>query len=136
MDQSHNGNFPEPPETRPSTIQISRLSIALVERQLKENRINTMRSSAERGIHLVCPDRSPAPIKIQVKGNAGPKPAGGKGKLALDWWIEEDALAGIVALVDLSTERVWLMTFNEVERLAEQLTLPCIHVHQAMQLCH
>jgi hypothetical protein len=103
-----------------STHKVSRRSIALVDQQLRAAGIGPFRRSSERRIHLVW--RAPTGLKtnIQVKGNAEPKPGGGKGKLALDWWVDEDSPADVIALVDLSTERVWLMDLEEIEELAQQ----------------
>jgi hypothetical protein len=44
----------------------------------------------------------------------------GKGKLALDWWIPDNSPAQLIALTDLSTERIWLFKLNEIYDLAQQ----------------
>jgi hypothetical protein len=59
-------------------------------------------------------------MTIQVKSNLKPKPGGGKGKPALDWWIEDGTPANLIALTDLSTLRVWLFRLAEVRQLAQQ----------------
>ncbi len=59
-------------------------------------------------------------ITIQVKANDAPKPGGGRGRLALDWWIAESCPAEIAAFVDLSTESVWLFAMTEMATIAQQ----------------
>jgi hypothetical protein len=59
-------------------------------------------------------------IVIKVTTNQKPKPGGGKGALALDWWVKENVQATHVAFVDLSTENVWLLTTEELTELAQQ----------------
>ena len=100
--------------------EISEHSIVLVERQLRSAGISSFRHSPDRRVHLVWGAPNGAKVNVEVKGNAEPRPAGGKGKLALDWWIDEDSPADVIALVDLSTERVWLLTLDEIAELAQQ----------------
>lgn len=57
---------------------------------------------------------------ILVTTNLRPKKAGGKGKMALDWWVAVDNPADYVACVDLSTLRVYLFTRAEYEKLSQQ----------------
>ena len=59
-------------------------------------------------------------ITIQVKANDAPKPGGGKGKLALDWWISGDCPSERAAFVDVSTDRAWLLSKTELAALAQQ----------------
>src|SRR5678815_2269868 len=49
-----------------------------------------------------------------------PEPGGGKGRLALDWWVQENVMARAVALADLSTGTAWLMTPSEIREAAQQ----------------
>ena len=69
------------------------------------------------------------PTTIQVKANRGPKPGGGKGKAALDWWVPEDSPAQIVAFVDLSQERIWLLTPEELALYAQQQSGGRFHLY-------
>ncbi len=55
-----------------------------------------------------------------VTTNLRPKKAGGKGKMALDWWVSIDNPADFVACVDLSTLRAWIFTRAEYEKLSQQ----------------
>lgn len=64
---------------------------------------------------------------VRVTTNERPKPGGGKGALAVDWWVKDDIAANAVAFVDLSTESVWLMTTAEVAALAQQRSRGRLH---------
>lgn len=59
-------------------------------------------------------------LTIQVKTNLQPKKAGGRGQLALDWWLPKDSHADLVALVDLGEDRVWLFSQAEFRVAAQQ----------------
>jgi hypothetical protein len=86
--------------------------------------------STDTGIDLVSysPQLKDA-ITIQVKTNLRPKPGGGKGKLALDWWIPEDSPADLVALADLETEKVWLFLQDELAKHAQQKSSGRFHLY-------
>ena len=68
-------------------------------------------------------------ITIQVKTNLKPKPGGGKGKDALDWWVSEKCPASLIALVDLKTEKVWLLKREEIEQHAQQRSSGRLHIY-------
>ena len=57
---------------------------------------------------------------VLVTTNLRPKKAGGKGKMALDWWVAVDNPADFVACVDLSTLRIWIFSRAEYEKLSQQ----------------
>jgi hypothetical protein len=57
---------------------------------------------------------------ILVTTNLKPKKAGGKGKMALDWWVPVGNPADYVACVDMSTLRVWIFRNDEFIKLAQQ----------------
>jgi len=57
---------------------------------------------------------------LLVTTNLRPKKAGGKGKMALDWWVSVDNTADFVACVDLSTLRAWIFSSAEFEKLSQQ----------------
>lgn len=104
-----------------STAQIGRCGELLVQQRLLLHGIESAPMSTDVGIDLVAySDHKQQPLTIQVKANLKPKPGGGTGKAALDWWIPEDCPAHLVALVDLSTDRVWLLSQAEVLALAQQ----------------
>jgi hypothetical protein len=86
--------------------------------------------STDTGIDLVA--YSPhlrGPLTIQVKTNLQAKPGGGRGKLALDWWVPEASPADYVALVDLSTEKTWLLSQQELISVAQQRSNSRLHVY-------
>jgi len=106
---------------RLTTAQIGRAGELLVQAQLLLHGIESAPLTTDTGIDLVAysPRRSDA-VTIQVKANLRPKPGGGRGKPALDWWVPDDSPAEILAFVDLSTNRVWLVTREEIGELAQQ----------------
>ncbi|MBW2618941.1 MAG: hypothetical protein JRC92_08710, partial [Deltaproteobacteria bacterium] len=82
------------------------------------------------GIDLVAySPKTSRPFTIQVKTNLKPKPGGGKGKLSLDWWIPQKTPAQLIALVDLSSKRFWLLTKEEVASLAQQKPSGRFHLY-------
>lgn len=104
-----------------TTAQIGRAGELLVQEQLLLNGIESAPLTTDTGIDLVAysPRRADA-VTIQVKANLQPKPSGGKGKPLLDWYVPDDTPAEILAFVDLSTNRVWLVTREEIAELAQQ----------------
>lgn len=113
------------PESDPhegiSTAQIGRCGELLVQYRLLLRGIESAALTTDSGIDLVAYGaRSRSPFTIQVKSNLAPKRGGGKGKLSLDWWIPESSPAQFHALVDLSTERVWILTHQELLASAQQ----------------
>lgn len=86
--------------------------------------------STDAGIDLVVYASSTGEAKtVQVKANLKPKPGGGKGKEALDWWVPEDSPAELMALVDLSTERIWMFLKEEIPLVAQQHSSGRLHVY-------
>lgn len=117
---------------RPNTLssaQIGAAGVLLVQYQLLKNGIDSAPMTTDVGIDLVAysPART-APLTIQVKTNLAPKPAGGRGQPALDWWIPIKNPADLFALCDLSEERVWLFDRDELPRNAQQQTAEKYHV--------
>ncbi|HKK21488.1 MAG TPA: hypothetical protein VJ983_08455, partial [candidate division Zixibacteria bacterium] len=66
---------------------------------------------------------------IQVKTNLKPKPGGGKGKAAIDWWLPDTSPAELIAFVNLASETVWILTFEEVQRYAQQHSSNRYHLY-------
>jgi len=58
-----------------------------------------------------------------------PKPGGGKGALAVDWWVGEDCPAEIYAFADVSTRRIWLFTKSELVSKAQQQSNGRLHLY-------
>ncbi|MBV7417904.1 hypothetical protein KW830_05485 [Comamonas sp. CMM03] len=110
--------------------QIGKCGELLVQYHLLLRGIESAPMSTDTGIDLVTySPRIPHPITIQVKTNLKSKPGGGKGKLALDWWIPNDSPAHYIALVDLSTEKIWLMTLAELRIHAQQQPEGRLHIY-------
>jgi hypothetical protein len=86
--------------------------------------------STDTGIDLVAySSRTGVPHTIQVKTNLKAKQGGGRGKLALDWWVPEDSPAQLITLVDLSTLRIWLFNHHELVKVAQQRSSGRIHFY-------
>jgi hypothetical protein len=71
--------------------------------------------STDAGVDLVAySPRLAEAITIQIKTNWQAKHSGsGKGKAALGWLVRDPVPASLVALVDLSSEKVWLFKQDE-----------------------
>jgi hypothetical protein len=95
--------------------QIGRCGELLVQQRLLRLGIESAALTTDTGIDLVAyaPGQA-APVTIQVKTKLVPVSAGGRGHSALDWWVPEHCPAELVALVDLSEDRVWLLRMGEV----------------------
>lgn len=103
------------------TAQIGRCGELLVQYHMLLLGIESAPMSTDSGVDLVAyAPRMVAPVTVQVKANLRPKPAGGKGKAALDWWVPDDFRAQLFALVDLSTDRVWMFRPEEIATVAQQ----------------
>ncbi|MBN2184220.1 MAG: hypothetical protein JW746_02720 [Candidatus Krumholzibacteriota bacterium] len=73
------------------------------------------------GIDLVINLKKPIrKWSILVTTNLMPKKAGGKGKMALDWWVSERTEADFITCVDMSSLRAWLFTNREFQKLSQQ----------------
>jgi hypothetical protein len=119
---------PIPP--RLTTQQIGLLGELLVQYELLRHGIDSAPMTTDAGIDLVAysgvKGRS---FTIQVKTNLTPKPGGGKGAPAIDWWVSEDCPAEFYAFVDLSTRRVWLLTKQELASSAQQRSGGRLHIY-------
>jgi hypothetical protein len=101
--------------------QIGRAGELLVQYRLLLLGVDSAPMSTDTGVDLVAYSPvSKQPTTIQVKTNLRPKPGGGKGKPALDWWIPAESPAALIALVDLSEERLWMFKTMEIATLAQQ----------------
>ena len=120
-----------------TTAQIGRCGELLVQYELLLRGIDSAPLSTDAGIDLVA--YAPSALKaqtIQVKANHKPKPGGGKGKAALDWWVPENNPAQIVALVDLSTRGVWVFLKKEIATLAQQHSSGRFHIYMYTDPTH
>lgn len=119
----------EPVSTR-TTAQIGRCGELLVQYRLLKYGIKSSAMTTDRGIDLVAfAASSHRALTIQVKTNLRPKPGGGRGALALDWWLSETSPADLVALVDLATDSVWLFSHLELDALAQQRSSGRLHFY-------
>jgi len=110
--------------------QIGRAGELLVQLRLIQEGIDSAPMTTDAGIDLVAfSPRTGRSVTIQVKTNEKPKPGGGKGKLALDWWVPDRSPADVVALVDLDTSRVWLLTMPEIKIHARQHSSGRYHIY-------
>jgi hypothetical protein len=104
-----------------TTQQIGRLGELLVQYELLRCGIDSAPLTTDAGIDLVAyAGEKKRSFTLQVKANLAPKPGGGKGAPALDWWVSEDCPAEMYAFVDLSTRRIWLLTREELASAAQQ----------------
>jgi len=113
-----------------STAQIGRCGELLVQLRLLLLGIESAPMSTDAGIDLVAYSSAAVVAKtIQVKANLKPKSGGGKGKCGVDWWVPENCPAQYIALVDLSTQRIWLFLREELPTLAQQKSSGRFHLY-------
>jgi hypothetical protein len=113
-----------------TTAQIGKSGELLVQYRLLLLGIESAPMSTDAGVDLVAySPRLAQAITIQVKTNLRAKPGGGKGKAALDWWVSERVPAMLIALVDLSGEKVWLFKREELIALAQQKSSGNLHLY-------
>lgn len=116
--------------TRLSTAQIGRCGELLVQYRLLAHGVESASLTTDSGIDLVAySPLSERAFTIQVKSALRPKPAGGRGRPTMDWWLREDSPAEFVALTDLSRDRVWLFSHQELDRLAQQRSSGRLHFY-------
>jgi hypothetical protein len=115
---------------RLTSQQIGRLGELLVQYELLQLGIDSAPMTTDAGVDLVAysADKQRA-FTIQVKTNLAPKPGGGKGSLALDWWVGENCSAELFALVDVSTRRIWILTRQELASAAQQRSSGRLHFY-------
>jgi hypothetical protein len=86
--------------------------------------------TTDAGIDLVAYSPNNArSFTIQVKANLAPKPGGGKGAFAVDWWVSEDCPAQLFAFADISTRRVWILTKRQLASAAQQKSSGRLHFY-------
>ena len=113
-----------------STQQIGRLGELLVQYELLRYGIESAPMTTDAGVDLVAySDIRGRSFTIQVKTNLAPKPGGGKGAPAIDWWVSEDCPAEMYAFADVSTRRVWLFTKEELAAAAQQRSNGRLHFY-------
>ena len=112
------------------TAQIGASGVLLIQYRLLKRGIELAPMTTDTGIDLVVysPKLEKA-ITVQVKTCLQPKAAGGKGKLALDWWLPRSSPAEVVGLVNLEHDRAWLFRKEEFESKAQQQTEDRLHLY-------
>ena len=113
-----------------TTAQIGRCGELIVQFRLLKAGIESAALTTDTGIDLVAySPRLERPLTIQVKANEKPKPAGGTGKAAFDWWVAEATPAALVALVEMQSERIWLFKLAEFSAVAKQKSSGRLHFY-------
>ena len=112
------------------TAQIGRCGELLVQYHLLLHGIESSAMATDSGVDLVAySPKIERALTIQVKTNLRPKPSGGTGRLAQDWWLRQDSPAELVALVDLSTNRIWMFRHDELVEAAQQRPQGRLHFY-------
>lgn len=113
-----------------SNAQIGRSGELLVQYHLLKRGIESAPMTTDAGIDLVAYfPKIARPITIQVKTNLQPTPGGGRGKMVLSWWVSETSPAEWVALVDLETQSIWLISHSELSVIAQQKASGRLHLY-------
>jgi hypothetical protein len=104
-----------------SKAQIGKCGELLVQFALLSHGIESAPLTTDNGIDLVAfsPQQRRA-TNVQVKTNNKAKPAGGKGRLHLEWWADDNSAADVFAFVDLDSRRIWVVDKSELESVAQQ----------------
>jgi len=110
-------------------LQVGRCGELMVQRRLLEAEVDSAKLTTDRRIDMVTySPRTQKSLTIKVKTRLAPKPVPGTRQRALDWWVPEKCPADLVALADLSTDRIWLMTMAELPDAAQQHSKRGYHV--------
>lgn len=104
-----------------STQQIGKLGELLIQYRLLQYGIESAHLTTDSGIDLVAySTKGKKAFTVQIKTNLSPKPAGGRGKLTLDWWVPDNSPAEYFAFVDVSKNRSWIFNYDELKSHAQQ----------------
>ncbi len=107
--------------SKTTTQHIGSAGELLVQYKLLKFGIDSAAMTTDSGVDLVAySPKTNRAYTIQVKTKERPTQGGGKGKLALDWNLRDSSPAELVAVTDLSEDRVWLFTHAEFQRYAQQ----------------
>ena len=103
------------------TQQIGELGELLTQYQLLRFGIESAQLTTDSGIDLVAysPHKKEA-LTIQVKANHKPRPGGGRGHLSFEWTVRDNSPADLFSFVDVSENRIWLFTKEELSHIAQQ----------------
>jgi hypothetical protein len=103
-----------------STHQISEQGKVLVWSMSTAHKIELRSSGESECDFFAFSSRYQRNLKIKVTTNEKAKPAAGKGRLHLDWWVRDDTAADVIAFADLDSGRVWLVRTAELDKIAQQ----------------
>jgi hypothetical protein len=110
--------------------QIGKSGELLIQYKLLKLGIESSPLTTDSGIDLVAFSHNQRKAyTIQVKTNEKPKPGGGKGSLALDWWLKKDSPADLITVVDVSGDRAWLFTCEIFSKVAQQNSKGNLHFY-------
>lgn len=112
-----------------TTAQIGASGVLLIQYQLLKRGINSAPMTTDDGIDLVVYARRSQAVTVQVKTCLRPKPAGGRGGPALDWWLRSDSPAELVGLVDLEADAAWFFRHQEFVEKAQQNPEGRLHLY-------
>ncbi len=103
---------------------IGRCGELLVRYKLLLNGIESSHLSKDAGNYLIaysqkCQKRTTIQVETILKAKTG----GVREKLALDWWIEKNKVTDVIALVDLSRNKVWMFTKYELIKSAQKKSI-------------
>ena len=116
-----------------TTAQIGKCGELFCQFLLLKLGIESAPMTTDSGIDLVAySEGKKKAFTIQVKTCHQPKPAGGRGRESIDWWIPKDSPADYVAVVNIQTlahptPRVWLFTISEIKEVAQCQLAPKLH---------
>lgn len=117
-----------------ATAKIGKAGELFVQYQLLLLGVESAPMTTDTGIDLVAYSPIEAhPHTIQIKTMLAPTRAGGKGKWAIDWWIRENSPAEYVALVELSSQNVWMLTHQELLETAQQRSNGKCHIYMHLE---
>lgn len=106
-----------------STAQIGASGVLLIQYRLLKFGIESAPMTTDSGIDLVVyAPKSNKAVTVQVKSCLKPKPAGGNGRMSLDWYLRRNSPAELVGLVNLERDQVWLFRHEEFASKAQQET--------------
>lgn len=112
------------------TAQIGAAGVLLIQYRLLSLGIESAPMTTDDGIDLVVySPRIGDALTVQVKTVLKRKPAGGRGKPTLDWWLRSNSPAQLVGVVNLEDDAVWLFRHEEFAKLAQQESNGRFHLY-------
>jgi hypothetical protein len=118
------------PDVALRTAQIGASGVLLIQYRLLKCGIESAPMTTDAGIDLVVysPKLGKA-VTVQVKTCLRPKPAGGKGRPSLDWWLPRASPAELVGIANLEGDQAGLFRHDEFAAKAQQQTEENLHLY-------